>query len=60
MVELGTDSFLERPERKVFHVGFVGQGKEMGIYFLGVHSRLPILHVRELPEFASLCVHGSQ
>ena len=29
----GTDSFLARPRRKMFHVDFVGRGVVMVIYF---------------------------
>ena len=33
MGEYGTDSFLVKPGRKMFHVVFVGRGMEMDIYF---------------------------
>ena len=33
MGEYGTDSFLVRPGRKMFHVVFVGKGMVMVIYF---------------------------
>ena len=51
--ELGTDSFLARPERKMYHVGFVGEGMEMVIFFGSVPSTLFCMF-RELPEFVSL------
>ena len=40
MGELGTDSFLARPEREMFRVGFMGKGTEMVIYFGSVPSLL--------------------
>ena len=53
--ELGTDSFVARPERKMYHAGFVGQGMEMVmVIYFGSVPFSPMLHVRELPEFASL------
>ena len=53
MGEFGTDSFLARPRRKMFHVDFVGKGMEMVICFGNVLFSL-LQHVRELPEFAVL------
>ena len=46
------DSFLVGPRRKKFRVGFVGREWRWA-YILGVHLSA-ILHVRELPEFATL------
>ena len=46
------DSFLVRPRRKKFRVGFVEARMEMVTCF-GC-SFLPIMHVRDLPEFALL------
>ena len=53
MGEFGTDSFLVRPGRKMFHVVFAGRGMVMDIYFGNVLFH-PLQHVRELPEFAFL------
>ena len=53
MVEFGTDSFLVKPGRKMFHVVFVGRGMVMVICFGNVLFS-PLQHVRELPEFAFL------
>ena len=49
----GTDSFLARPRRKMFLVSSVARRMEMVIYFWECAFRL-LLHVRELPEFATL------
>ena len=51
--EFGTDSFLVKPRRKMFHVDFVGKGMVMVICFGNVLFP-PLQHVRELPEFAFL------
>ena len=50
--EFGTDSFLVRPGRKMFHADFVGRRMVMDIYF-GVFFS-PLQHVRALPEFSFL------
>ena len=55
----GTDSFLVKPGRKMFHVDFVGREMVMDIYFGNVPFPPPLQHVRELPEFASPHVIGS-
>ena len=49
----GTDSFLARPRRKTFLVGFVVKGMVMVTYSGSV--LFPSLQrVRDLPEFATL------
>ena len=48
----GMDSCLVRPRRKKFREGFVGREWRWA-YILGVHLSA-ILHVRELPELATL------
>ena len=53
MGECGTDSFLARPRRKMFHVDFVGKRMVMVICFGNVLFS-SLQHVRELPEFAFL------
>ena len=53
--ESGTDSFLVKPRRKMFHVVFVGRGMVMVTCFGSVLSPShTVQHVRELPEFAHL------
>ena len=55
MGEFGTDSFLVKPRRKMFHVVFVGRGMVMVVCSGNVlFPLLPLQHVRELPEFAYL------
>ena len=51
---VGTDSFLARPRRKTFLVGFVVKGMGMVTYSGSVLSLPPLQHVRGLPEFASI------
>ena len=53
MEEFGTDSFLVKPRRKMFHVVFVGRGMGDGHLFWECPFH-PLQHVRELPEFAFL------
>ena len=48
----GTDSFLVKPGRKMFHVVFVGRVMVMVICFGNV--LFPLHHVRKLPGFAFL------
>ena len=50
MEAFGTESFLARPRRKMFPAVFVVKWMEMGTY----PPLLPLQHVRELPEFATL------
>ena len=51
--EFGTDSFLVKPGRKMFHVVFVGRRMVMDILFWEC-SFSPLQHVRDLPEFSFL------
>ena len=53
MGEYGTDSFLVKPGRKMFHVVFAVREMVMVIYFGNVPF-LPLQHVRDLPEFSFL------
>ena len=51
---VGTDSFLARPRRKTFLVGFVVKGMGMVTYSGSVLSHTRLQHVRNLPEFAPI------
>ena len=53
MGAFGTDSFLVRPRRKMFPVNFCGKRDGDGHLFLEC-TFLSLLHVGELPEFATL------
>ena len=53
MEEFGTASFLARPRRKTFLVGFVAKKDGDGHLFCEC-TFPPFQHVRDLPEFASL------